>query len=99
MTGQGIAEVWETCGRFREAVAASGDLAAKRAGQARAWMWSEVTETLLASLRGHPRVTRRLGRLERRVMDGKLPPATAAHRLLEAFLESDDREQRTDDKI
>ena len=91
LTGRGIAEVWETCGRFRETATANGELAAKRARQARAWMWSEVTETLVASLRGHPGVARRLGRLERQVMAGKLPPATAARRLLEAFLGAEAR--------
>ena len=50
LLGQGIAEVWAAVGEFREAVA--GELAARRADQARQWMWSEVTDALLDELRG-----------------------------------------------
>ncbi len=49
--GSGIAEAWETGsatprGHWRNA----GELAVRRAGQARDWMWSEVDDALLATL-------------------------------------------------
>src|SRR3954469_10642885 len=47
LTGAGIAEVWTAIERFCVAVAADGELATARAGQATAWLWSEVGDTLL----------------------------------------------------
>ena len=55
LTGEGVAEVWQTVERFMQAVGEKG-IAHRRAEQARAWMWSEVGETLLAELRKHPEV-------------------------------------------
>jgi len=75
VTGVGVAEMW-----------AAGDLAIRRAGQARAWMWSEVSETVLATFRAHPDVARLLPDLEAAVMAGRITPAAAARRLLQAFL-------------
>ena len=55
LTGEGVAEVWQVIGRFMKAVGEKG-VARRRADQARAWMWNEVGETLLAELRKHPGV-------------------------------------------
>ena len=60
-------------------------IARRRAEQARAWMWNEVGETLLAELRKHPEVKRLVGGLEREVEAGQSTPAAAARRMLEAF--------------
>ncbi len=85
VTGAGIAEVWQAVTRFRQALTARGALAAKRASQARAWMWSEVSESLIAALRAHPEVARDLPALEAEVRAGRITPAAAARRLLQAF--------------
>jgi LAO/AO transport system kinase len=85
-TGAGIPETWETIGRYRETLDASGELAARRAAQARAWMWSETTDNLVAALREHPAVRERLPALEAAVTEGRIPPTLAARRLLAAFL-------------
>lgn len=87
LTGTGVPEVWEAVGDYCEALGQSGEIAARRASQARAWMWSEVGETLMTSLRAHPRVRATAGRLEKAVGEGTLPPATAARRMLELFLD------------
>ena len=84
LTGDGVAEVWATVERFNTAVGAQG-IARRRAEQARAWMWNEVGETLLAELRKHPEVKRLVPGLEREVEAGKSTPAAAARRMLEAF--------------
>jgi len=89
VTGSGVAEVWAEVARHREILTDSGDLAAKRAAQARAWMWSEVSETVLARLRTHPDVAGQLAGLEAAVMEGRMTPAAAARRLLQAFLGDD----------
>ena len=84
LSGDGVAEVWATVERFNRAVGAQG-IARRRAEQARAWMWNEVGETLLAELRKHPEVKRLVPGLEREVEAGRSTPAAAARRMLEAF--------------
>ena len=86
LTGAGIAAAWATMLRYREALAASGALAARRAEQAGEWLWAETAETLLERLREHPGVRERLPELERAVREGALPPTVGARRLLESFL-------------
>ena len=51
MAREGVAALWEVVERFNRAVGTEG-IARRRAEQARAWMWNEVGETLLAELRG-----------------------------------------------
>jgi LAO/AO transport system kinase len=85
LTGAGISELWT-------AVAAAHDrlgpaLDEHRAHQNVAWMWSEVTDTLLERLRTDHTVRAKLGDLERRVAEGELPAATAAQEVLSSFLE------------
>ena len=83
-TGEGVPELWTIIERFNQAVGTKG-ISRRRAEQARAWMWNEVGETLLAELRKHPDVKRLVGGLERDVESGRLTPAAAARRMLEAF--------------
>jgi len=84
ITGDGVTQVWDVVGRFLQAVGEKG-VARRRAEQARAWMWNEVGETLLAELRRHPEVKRLVPGLERDVESGRATPAAAARRMLEAF--------------
>lgn len=81
----GITEIRETTEAFRVQMAASGALDARRASQARRWMWGEVDEHLLAAFRRHPAVRAKLGSLERKVADAEITPSAAAQALLEAF--------------
>lgn len=82
--GKGVIEVWEVVERFQAAVGPQG-IARRRGEQARAWMWNEVGETLLAELRKHPEVKRLVTGLEREVEGGRTTPAAAARRMLQAF--------------
>ncbi len=83
-TGDGILEIWDVVERFNQAVGEKG-IQKRRAEQARAWMWNEVGETLLAELKAHPDVRRLVGGLEREVEAGRLTPAAAARSMLQAF--------------
>jgi LAO/AO transport system kinase len=83
--GSGIAGVWETVGSYREKLDASGEIAARRAEQARAWMWNEVHESLVSALRTHPEVKAMIGGLETKVAAGEITPTAAAQSLLQAF--------------
>jgi LAO/AO transport system kinase len=84
LTGAGVPEVWDAVGRYRAAVGDEG-LAARRAEQARAWLWSEIDDTLLARFRRHPDVATALPEAERAVMAGETTPGMAAESLLTAF--------------
>src|SRR5215831_13365607 len=84
LTGAGVAEIWDTVGRFRATVGERG-IARRRAEQAHTWMWNEVGETLLLELRKHPEVRKLVAGLEREVEAGRATPAAAARRMLESF--------------
>ena len=69
-----------------EAHAAEGRLAARRADQARAWMWQEIRETLVERFRRHAPVRAALPGHEAAVVAGRETPGAAAEALLAAFL-------------
>jgi LAO/AO transport system kinase len=85
-TRLGIPEVWETIGRYRTTLSASGALDTRRAEQARAWMWSEIAETLTDAFRHHPAVRADLAAAERAVTHAETTPTVAARALLKKFL-------------
>jgi LAO/AO transport system kinase len=58
-SGAGIAEVWQTVERFRQALSADGRLQRRRSEQAKAALHQQLSESLLAALRGDPDVARR----------------------------------------
>ena len=86
LDGIGIGEIWRQVGNYRETLGASGDLAARRQRQARAWMWSEVSDDLMAAFRRHPGVKRLAAKLEAGVAAGEIAPGAAAETLIQAFL-------------
>lgn len=81
----GVGDVWETVNRYKDAMAAAGLFGRRRSEQAHAWMWNEVSETLLAALREDARVGLLLPEMEHRVAAGELAPAAAARALVGAF--------------
>ena len=85
LTGANIAEVWSTIREFHREMSTRGAVAARRAEQARSWMWSEAAESLLDEVRGHPEVADQVELLERDVMQGKMPATVAADRLLRIY--------------
>jgi LAO/AO transport system kinase len=86
LEGAGIDELWSTVEEFRSTLDAAGELGRRRAEQAREWMWSEVTESLVDALRSDERVADLADRLEAAVTAGELAPAAAARQILDAFL-------------
>ena len=85
LLGEGIDEVWDAVELLVHAARASGELADRRTEQARGWMWSEVTDTLLDDLRADAAVRARLDALEDEVSNGRMSPAAAAREVLAAF--------------
>ena len=86
-TGRGIEPVWQAIRDHRAALEAGGALARLRAGQARAWLWRELTEQLRAALGSNAAVAAQLPALEARVAAGEITPSAAAETLMRAFLE------------
>jgi LAO/AO transport system kinase len=90
--GVGIKEAWETVLRHHEVLEASDLLSTRRAAQARAWMWSEVKDSLFAELRGDPEVRKQIPALETAASEGRMPPVIAARQLLDIFLKRHDQQ-------
>jgi len=85
--GAGIAEAWETVLKHRQVHESSGELKARRAAQARDWMWTEVNENLLSALQSDPRVREQIPLMEAAASEGRIPPTVAARQLLALFME------------
>ena len=84
--GVGITEAWTSVLQHREVLEATGQFKARRAAQARDWMWSEVNDSLVAALQGDPEVRKQIPALEAAASEGRVPPTIAARQLLEIFL-------------
>jgi LAO/AO transport system kinase len=85
LLGEGIDELWDAITALVATARTAGELDARRAEQARSWMWSEVTDTLLDELRDDAAVHARIDALEDDVNRGRMSPAAAAREVLAAF--------------
>jgi LAO/AO transport system kinase len=86
LLGEGIDRVWSAVEAHRAMLAESGALEARRADQARDWMWSEVDDGLLDALASDPAVASEMSALESDVRSGIVSPTAAAQRILRRFL-------------
>jgi LAO/AO transport system kinase len=91
LEGTRVREVWDDVAHFRAALEATGAWSRRRAEQARAALWSEISESLLDRFRAASAVTRRLAEVEAEVMAGTRTPTAAARALLAEFFEAADR--------
>jgi len=85
--GVGISDAWELVLQHRNVHKASGELEARRAAQARDWMWSELSDSLLTALQSDPQVREQIPLLEAAASAGEIPPTIAARQLLELFFD------------
>ena len=76
---------WDAVTRHQAALESSDRLAAIRAEQARAWLWSEVQDSLVADLRQKLGASHRISELEKAVADGRVPATAAAEQLLDHY--------------
>ena len=81
-----MADIWARALAFEAALKASGAFDAQRRDQAKAWLWHELSDSLIEALKADPHVAQRLGSLEAKVSAGKMAPGTAARELLGSFL-------------
>ncbi len=85
LKAEGIDGFWDEVQRFRQLQTTSGELAARRQRQAKAWMWERIDAGLKQRFRGHPAVRAALDDTTRQVLAGQLPASTAARQLLALF--------------
>ena len=88
--GRGLDEIADAVERHRVAMTREGALEAKRAAQAKAWLWREVEESLIARLRADGRLAPAVEALEAEVTAQTLTPAAAARRIVGRLLARDD---------
>jgi LAO/AO transport system kinase len=82
----GVADAWAVIKRHQDTLQSSGELASRRAEQARSWLWSEVKDSLLADLTENAEVRKHIKDLEEAASEGRMSAAAAAERLLEIYL-------------
>ena len=82
LTGEGIAAVWDAAASFVENAEASGARAERRAEQAKQWMWSEISDTLIERFRNDPEIRAAIAALEADVASGRMSPSAAARQML-----------------
>ncbi|MTV24016.1 methylmalonyl Co-A mutase-associated GTPase MeaB [Nitriliruptoraceae bacterium ZYF776] len=90
LEADGIDGLWDVLERHREALTSSGELEEQRRQQLVTWMWSQIEDRLLASLRAHPGVRGLLPEVERAVVAGELTSGRAADQVLDAYARRDD---------
>lgn len=86
LEGTGIAEVWRAIGDFRDGHAGPDGIAARRAGQARTWLWQAVEDGLRDRLHRDSRTRRWMAEIERQVTAGEREPADGAAEILRRIL-------------
>ena len=82
----GIDAAWDSVTRHQAALERGDRLAGIRAEQARAWLWSEVQDSLVADLLNKFGASHLISELESAVADGRMPATTAAEKLLDIYL-------------
>lgn len=82
LKGEGLDAFWDCVSRFRALQSAGGRLHERRRQQSLAWMWERIDAGLKAAFRAHPEVRQALPSMTQDVAQGRLPPSTAARRLL-----------------
>jgi LAO/AO transport system kinase len=85
VNNQGVTEVWAEVDRFKATISKDGRLQQQRAQQAKAWMWSEMAESLVVDLKSDPSIKRMIPDLESAVLDGSLPATVAAQRMIDTY--------------
>ena len=85
--GTGLDEIADAVERHRAAMAEAGALEAKRGDQAKAWLWREVEDSLMARLRADGRLAPAVEALEAEVTAQTLAPSAAARRIVQRLLE------------
>jgi len=85
LTGEGIPQIWETIQSFVESTKSSMAFYKRRQIQERDWVRAIVEDHLLERFYADKEIQQLLPVLDNAVMNGKMPAAIAAQKLLETF--------------
>jgi len=72
--------------KYNDIMLEKGVILDRRAQQHRLWMWSYVEERLISLVRSNQGVASLARHLETAVIQGELPPGTAADTIINAFV-------------
>ena len=82
LENDGIDSIWRIVEQCRATMSANGELDKARGAQAKAWLWSEISETLMETLYADPGIRDRVTALEEAVAAGRTSPWVAAQELV-----------------
>jgi len=88
LENKGLDKLWEKIELYRRTMKEGGAFDAKRRNQQIRWMWSMIDDRLMSRLRADEHVKKLAQDMEKRIVAGKVTPALAADRILEAFWNS-----------
>jgi LAO/AO transport system kinase len=81
----GVDKIWQLINKFCTTMTDNGTLKAARAQQAKAWLWSEISATLLESLQQNDAIHSRITKLEQQVANGTTSARVAAQEIINTF--------------
>jgi len=84
LMGTGVPEFWELVQDFKMKQKLTGRMAARRASQAKSWMWERIQSGLIQAFTTHAAVSEQLDELTAAVVLGHVPASVAARQLLTA---------------
>jgi LAO/AO transport system kinase len=82
LTGDGIAALWQHVLAHRDRFIAAGEHDARRRAQQVKWMWAMLEERMLAPLRSHAAMKKKLPQIEAAVAEGRLSPVLAVDEIM-----------------
>jgi LAO/AO transport system kinase len=85
---QGIAEIWDAVLDHHAWLTSTGELARFRQAQTKSWLYELIEQALREGFLQHPGVHERIASYEQDVIEGRLSPFRAAHRLIEIYTEN-----------
>ncbi len=81
LANEGLDQLWQQIGIYRERMEASGEWADKRSRQQVAWMWDMLQQRMMEALRTNKRTSQRLTTLEAEVRGGTTAVSLAVDEL------------------
>lgn len=81
----GIDEIWQLVEKFHAAMTDNGELEGSRAAQSVAWLWDEISASLMDRVKSDKAVQERVSKLESAVAAGRTSPRAAAQAIIDTF--------------
>lgn len=85
LTGEGIEDIWDVVGQFREQTTRTGGFEARRKAQALDWMHSMTHDYLRSTFYSNPNVASLLPQIEQAVACGEISATSAVQQLVAIF--------------